>query len=292
MYERLDNCPLCNSGHFHNKIITKDHTVSGESFAIVECDKCKLNYTNPRPSINEIDSFYKSDDYISHSNQSKSLFDLIYRSVRYYTLRSKLRLINSLDTKKTLLDYGCGTGNFLNLCKNADWQVTGFEPNRTAREIAARLTNENILNSTEEIPSGQQYHIITLWHVLEHIHDLQGTMKLLTSKVKKKGFLVIALPNINSWDAQHYKEHWAGYDVPRHLYHFNPETFKTLAESNNLKISKIIPMKFDSFYISLLSEKYKYNRNNLYRAIINGFKSNKNARRSNQYSSLIYILRR
>ncbi|NNF22182.1 MAG: hypothetical protein HKN67_09580 [Saprospiraceae bacterium] len=117
-------------------------------------------------------------------------------------------------------------------------------------------------------------------------------MKLLTSKIKKKGFLVIALPNINSWDAQHYKEHWAGYDVPRHLYHFNPETFKTLAESNNLKVSKIIPMKFDSFYISLLSEKYKYSSSNPYRAMINGLKSNKSARKTNNYSSLIYILRR
>jgi len=292
MYERLDSCPLCYSGQFHNKIITKDHTVSGESFAIVECDKCKLNFTNPRPSMDEIHSFYASDEYISHTNKSKSLYDLAYRSVRHYTLRSKLKLINNLDTKKTLLDYGCGTGNFLNICKNSGWQVTGIEPNQQAREIASELTKESILAGPSELQDKQQYHVITLWHVLEHIHDLQGTMKMLKEKIKKKGYLVIALPNIKSWDAEHYRENWAGYDVPRHLYHFSPETFKTLAESNDLRISNIFPMKFDSFYISLLSEKNIYNKNKPLKAIINGLKSNSNARKDNQYSSLVYILRR
>ena len=292
MYERLDNCPLCKNGQFQNKIITKDHTVSGESFAIVECNKCGLNFTNPRPSLEEINSFYQSDAYISHSTKSKSIYDLAYRTVRYFTLRSKLRMINSLNTKMTLLDIGCGTGNFIAKCKNANWQVTGIETNEKAREIAMTATSGKVLSHISELPDGEQYHIITLWHVLEHIHDLQGTMKVLKEKVKKKGYLVIALPNNESWDSKHYKEHWAGLDVPRHLYHFNQETFRILAESNKLRIIKTIPLKFDSFYVSLLSEKYLNGYNKPYNAVMNGLKSNNNAKKNNQYSSLVYILRR
>jgi 2-polyprenyl-3-methyl-5-hydroxy-6-metoxy-1,4-benzoquinol methylase len=293
MYERLDNCPLCNSGHFHNKVITKDYTVSGESFAIVECDNCKLNFTNPRPSQNDIKSFYESEDYISHSDKSHSIYDLAYRTVRYFTLKAKVRLVNNLNTKKkTILDYGCGTGNFLASCKKASWSVTGIEPNEKARAIATSETGEDIYANIDEIPGDTEFNIITLWHVLEHIHDLKEAIKLLKKRLKKNGYLILALPNNQSWDAQQYGEHWAGYDVPRHLYHFNPETVKKLAELHEMKIKRIVPQKMDAFYISLLSEKYMNGANNPYKAILNGFKSNNNASKNNQYSSLVYILRR
>ena len=292
MYERLDNCPLCNSGHFHNKIITKDYSVSGESFAIVECDKCGFNFTNPRPSPEEIGSFYESQNYISHKDKSHSIFDIVYRIVRRFTISSKVRLIEGLDTKKTILDYGCGTGEFLKAFKLRDWEISGIEPNPGARTIAEKNTDHTIYEKAEDLPANQQYHIITLWHVLEHIHDLQETIKMLKERVKKKGFIIIALPNNKSWDLEYYKEFWAAYDVPRHLYHFNPETLKKLAKEHKLKVKQIIPMKFDAFYISLLSEKYKNNKNNAFKALINGLKSNRSARKNNQYSSLIYILRR
>lgn len=291
MYERLDNCPLCNSGHFHNKIITKDYSISEESFAIVECENCKLNFTNPRPSKTDIHTFYDSDAYISHTEKNHSIYDLAYRTVRYFTLKSKLRLINGLNTKKQILDFGCGTGNFLGSCKDAGWKIFGIEPNQKARQVAESLIGQPVFATLSDLEV-KKFNVITLWHVLEHIHDLQDTMKNLKSMLKKKGFLVIALPNNESWDAKYYKEYWAGYDVPRHLYHFNPKTFKKLAESNKLRISKIIPMKFDAFYISLLSEKYKHGTNKPQKALMNGFKSNNSAAKDNLYSSLIYILRR
>lgn len=292
MYERLDNCPLCNSGQLHNKVITKDHAISGESFAIVECDNCKLNFTNPRPSEIDIHSFYESENYISHSNTSKSIYDLAYKTVRYFTLKSKLAIINGLATKKNILDFGCGTGNFLLTCKKNGWQVTGIEPNEKARKLAIENVGDAIVTDLYSLPDNKQYHIITLWHVLEHTHDLQGTIKLLKGRLKKNGFLLIALPNNESWDAKYYKEFWAGYDVPRHLYHFNPGSFKRLTESNKLRIIKTLPQKMDAFYVSLLSEKYKNNRNMPFKALSNGIKSNKSARNDGQYSSLIYILQR
>ena len=290
MYERLDNCPLCNSGHFHNKVITKDHSVSGESFAIVECDKCKFNFTNPRPSEEEINSFYESENYISHSNSNRSILDLAYKTVRHFTLKSKVRLINKLSTKKTILDYGCGTGNFLKECQKNGWQITGVEPNQKANEFASKLTGQDIQKDLSSFSDESQFHIITLWHVLEHIHDLNETIQKLRKLLKKKGYLIIALPNHNSWDAEHYGEYWAGYDVPRHLYHFDTDTMKTFANKHNLKIRHIYPQKMDAYYVCLLSEKYINRSNRPLKAIINGNKSNRNAVSNNQYSSLIYIL--
>ena len=290
MYEILNNCPLCNSGQFHNESIIKDHSISGESFAIVQCDSCKLSFTNPRPSQNEIGRFYESEKYISHNDSSNGIFDIAYKAVRFFTLRSKLKLIESLNTGKTILDFGCGVGDFLKKCKGNNWEVTGIEPSVKAREIAKGKLNSQIAPNLDQLESNVPFDIITLWHVLEHVHDLSGCMTQLKNLLKPKGKIVIALPNNQSWDAQYYKEHWAAYDVPRHLYHFNPETFKSLAKHHNLTISQIIPQYFDSYYICLLSEKYIHSSNKPISGLNIGYKSNRKAHISNQYSSLIYIL--
>lgn len=290
MYERLDNCPLCNSGQFHNQIIVKDHSISGESFAIVQCDKCNLSFTNPRPSTTEIKRFYKSEEYISHTDATRNIFDLVYKTARFFTLRSKLKLIESYNTKKYLLDYGCGTGDFLKKCQDHNWQVKGIEPNDKARNIAKDKLNIDISFSLTNLEKGEHFNIITLWHVLEHVHDLNKTMSQLKDRLKAKGKLILALPNNESWDANFYKENWAAYDVPRHLYHFNPGTVKNLAKHHKLTISKIIPQKLDSYYVSLLSEKYIHSLNKPFKAIQTGLKSNRKARINNQYSSLIYVL--
>ena len=293
MYEKVEKCPVCKGKSIDNHIICKDFTVSGESFAITKCASCGFLFTNPRPEQSIIQNYYQSEDYISHSDKGNNLTNILYKIVRNFTLRSKLRLLNKLTPdNKSLLDYGCGTGDFLNFCQSNNWTVDGVEPSDDAKTIAEQKIGQPIHSDIKTIDTAQSYHVITLWHVLEHVHDLNKLIKKLKKLLAKDGHFIIALPNCASYDQKIYSEHWAAYDVPRHLYHFNQQTFKTFADKHELKLVDTLPMKFDSFYVSLLSEQHIHNKSNYLKAFKNGLKSNQwAAKNNNNYSSLIYILK-
>ncbi len=296
MYQKIEECPLCQSGHFGNYLICKDHSVSGESFAIVQCQNCNLRFTNPRPTPDSIVTYYLSESYISIANKTTGITDFIYKLARIFTLGWKVRLISSVANIGTVLDVGCGTGHFLKACQRKGWEVVGVEPS-PAQNQAEKLTGGTIYSELKDLPPQNKYQIITLWHVLEHIPDLNETMTHFRKILGDNGRLIIAVPNGASWDAANYQEFWAGYDVPRHLFHFTPETMKQLCSANKLRIEDTYPLKLDSFYVSLLSEKYRnlgMRRNILAlfsTAFFNGLKSNSWARRNgNNYSSLIYVI--
>lgn len=289
MYEKLELCPICKNTHFTNFSIATDHSVSGESFALVQCSKCNLVFTNPRPDESSLPSYYQSDEYISHTDKGNSLVNILYKLVRNVTLRKKHDLISKYHKKGKLLDYGCGTGHFLSYCQKNGWNTTGIEPDEGAR-IQATEKGINLANSIEEVEDNVD--IITAWHVVEHISDLRKTLKSLKAKLKKGGVLIVAVPNLSSYDAKQYGEFWAAYDVPRHLYHFSQESFGTLIDKLKLQLVDTLPMKFDSYYVSMLSEKYKTGKNNYLRAFNTGRKSNREAKRSGEYSSLIYVLKK
>lgn len=290
-YERLDNCPVCSKTDLKNFLICKDNTVSQESFVIVECVNCSFKFTNPRPDKDSIGSYYESEDYISHSNTSSGLISKAYQTVRSITIGQKVDLINKhSQAKGKLLDYGCGTGHFLTACKKDGWQISGIEPSDKARAQAEEQTGEKIGTGDLSALEPASFDIITLWHVLEHVHDLNGLMTSFASLLKPDGKLIIAVPNSDSFDAQMYKEYWAAYDVPRHLYHFNQATMKRLLKKHKFQLVETKPMMFDSYYVSMLSEKYKQGRTNIVKSVINGLKSNLHAmQHQKNYSSLIYI---
>jgi 2-polyprenyl-3-methyl-5-hydroxy-6-metoxy-1,4-benzoquinol methylase len=288
MLEQVSACPICGEKDFSKHLQTLDYTTTRESFTIQRCDHCSLLLTNPRPSKDSIEKYYESDQYISHTGGGETLMDNIYRTVRSRTLKSKLRLINKYQSKFNLLDYGCGTGQFLATCKDAGWTVTGVEPSDEAR-VRVR---KDIAVVTELEKVTAQVNAITMWHVLEHVHDLNETMAKLRSLLTNNGTIFIAVPNHESYDARYYKNFWAGYDVPRHLWHFSKENIKTLLTRHNLKLQAIRPMMFDSFYVSLLSEGYNHpGKSGLMKAasaLSRGLLSNLKAGKDN-HSSLIYI---
>lgn len=295
--ERLTKCPLCKSGLFLNLTDITDHSISKEKFRLCQCSNCELIFTNPRPDQNHIQSYYESNDYISHQDKTNNLTGLIYKSVRLYTIRQKVKWLNKYSEQKgNLLDIGCGTGYFLNAAKNNGWTVTGIEPNKTARTIA-KNKGLKVYSDIDKLNSDQLYTCISLFHVLEHVHQLRKTIKKLIYLLDENGCLIIAVPNHNSSDALLYGEYWAGWDVPRHLYHFNQNSIDYLAKEFNLRIEKILPMKFDSYYVSLLSEKYLRPQQSFLSQLIKGFKnglqSNKWAKENNNnYSSLLFILKK
>lgn len=290
MYERLDECPSCKHTKLSNYLICKDHSVSGESFALVKCEKCQLIFTNPRPEAGSIAMYYESTNYISHTDHANNLVNLAYKLVRSITLRQKLKLIQSFTQAKKLLDFGCGTGAFLKYCQAHHYQISGFEPNPNAKLLAANSLKIELLHTLSQIKKTRKYDIITAWHVIEHVHDLRDTLKTLRKSLHEDGHLFIALPNINSYDALHYGAHWAAYDVPRHLYHFSRLSFERLIRSVKLKIKAIHPMKFDAYYVSLLSEENKTGNKNILQALSTGYRSNNTGLKTNEYSSLIYVL--
>jgi 2-polyprenyl-3-methyl-5-hydroxy-6-metoxy-1,4-benzoquinol methylase len=284
-------CPVCNS-HANNLLYQCiDYSVSKEKFNLVKCATCSMVYTNPIPDESEIGRYYKTQDYISHTDTRKGLIHKLYHLVRKRTLQKKNKLITRLNDGKvgSVLDVGCGTGHFLTQCKNSGWKIQGTEPDEDANRIARDLTGEHIHHAINEVIGSEIFDIITLWHVLEHVHQLKETLDRIHSFLKKTGYLMIAVPNLESLDAAIYKENWAAFDVPRHLYHFSKSSMVQLMGNHGFRLHQIIPMIFDSYYVSLMSEK-NINSNTLTgmcKATINGFRSNLAG--NNNQSSLIYI---
>jgi len=282
-----------NNNNLEPYISCKDYTVSHETFSIFIDKKNELLITTPQPLIENLGKYYESEEYISHSNTSKTVIDKVYQRVRNHTIKKKVKLINSFNCEeKTILDIGAGTGDFLAACKNNGWQIAGVEPNDKARTIACKKTQGDlqIMESLEKF-NGNTFDVITMWHVLEHVPNLTAYISQLKLFLKPKGTLIIAVPNFKSYDANYYKEFWAAYDVPRHLWHFSKKSIQELFRKEKMEVVKVVPMKFDSYYVSLLSEKNKTGKSNFIKAFFIGFKSNIKARTSKESSSHIYIIK-
>lgn len=287
------HCPVCGSEEINPLLTVNDHSVSHEDFVVWQCANCSLRFTQDVPDENSIAPYYSSPDYISHTNTNKGLINQLYQSVRKHTLNQKANLvIHYTNTQGRILDLGAGIGAFLNTMKEKSWEVIGIEPDEGAKEQAKKLFDLDLANLSilEQLPENS-FDAITLWHVLEHIHQLHETIERLKTLLKPNGKIFIAVPNYQSADANAYKLYWAAYDVPRHLYHFTPKAMNILLQQNGLKIIAKKPMWFDSFYISLLSSKYKNKKTNWIGAGFNGIRSNLKALLNKDYSSsLIYVI--
>lgn len=288
------HCPVCKSDSVQPALKATDHTVSQEEFFIWHCNTCTARFTQDVPGQEEIGTYYASAGYISHSDTREGIINNLYHLVRKRTLASKRKLVMHETglNRGAILDIGCGTGAFLHTMKNAGWTVTGLEPDAAARVKAVELYGVNPLEPDklfELTPASCQ--AITMWHVLEHVHQLHQYIKQIGTLLSEKGKLFIAVPNYTSKDADTYREHWAAYDVPRHLYHFSPQSMEKLLKTYNLKLITCTPMWFDSFYVSMLSEKYKNGKGNILKAVINGFLSNLKAwGNTKKCSSVIYVI--
>lgn len=269
----------------------KDHTVSGERFKLFLDTEYDMLVTTPKPDPEALGTYYESEDYISHTDAKRSFFEKVYHLVKVYSLRKKVKLVTKLNGGTgNLLDIGAGTGDFLLEAKKSNWIVDGVEPSEQAKELAHKK-GISLKPDTTAYPASS-FDMITMWHVLEHVPDVFVQIKELKRLIKPGGYVLIAVPNYKSYDANYYKSFWAAYDVPRHLWHFSKNAIHKLFKKENMFLEKVLPMKFDSFYVSLLSEKYKTGKMNFFKAFILGYTSNRKGKSSKEYSSHIYILKK
>ncbi|MEX0360002.1 MAG: class I SAM-dependent methyltransferase [Allomuricauda sp.] len=268
---------------------TKDYSVSNEEFDLLYDAELDMLVTQPQPE--DLFRYYESEAYISHTDAKTSVVDKLYQLVKRFNLGKKIQIAENQNVRsKNLLDFGAGTGDFLATAKERGFEVYGVEPNPKARDRAKQKGIE--LSESLSNFKGSKYGVITLWHVLEHLPNLDGQLKELKELLEEDGLLVVAVPNYKSFDAKHYKSHWAAYDVPRHLWHFSRTSISKLFERHQMEVIQTHPMIFDSFYVSLLSEKYKGNKFYFFKAFAIGLWSNMSAWFSKEYSSVIYLIKR
>lgn len=274
--------------HFNLKL--KDYFLTKEVFSLKKNQEFGFLETHPRPD--DLSRYYDTDAYLSHSDSAKGIFAKLYQFIKVINIRMKYSMLGNPQAESKLLDYGCGVGDFLLYAKNQGLNTYGFEPNSNARKIASRKVGETTILKNELRDISQKFDYITLWHVLEHIPDLLEFVEQLKHHLNPGGEILIAVPNHRSLDAKLYKEHWAAYDVPRHLWHFSPESIQKLFQGFGMKIEKTYPLWFDSFYVSLLSEKYKKNRFGFIRAFLVAFISNLFGIFNGNFSSVVYKIRK
>ena len=295
--EVLESCPLCGGGGVSDHHRSLDNLVSKQLFGVSLCHACGFLFTNPRPDAQAMGKYYCSDDYISHTDGGSSLFDKLYRRIRKFMIVKKYSVVEKHKTVNgaaTLLDYGCGTGEFLKYCQYKGYNVMGYEPGNNASVMARNkslqvLVDEPLLEQLEE----NQFQVITLWHVFEHIVDFQQKIDLFSRKLCDNGILIIAVPEHKSYDAKFYKEHWAAWDVPRHVNHFEEKTLTRAVFNSGFVLVKKYPLIFDSYYIALLSERKKNKIVRFLLACMVGFWSNIHGLLGKSpFSSQIYVFKK
>ncbi len=267
---------------------TKDYSVSNEEFHLLVDEDLEMLVTNPVPE--NLSSYYESENYISHTDASKTFSDRIYQSVKKINLKNKIKLVQKHVASKRILDVGAGTGDFLIVAKENDFEIFGVEPNLKAKQ-KAKQKGVYLKNSLDDFENST-FDVITLWHVLEHLPNLDEQVLKISKLLSENGILIIAVPNYKSYDAKFYKKYWAAFDVPRHLWHFSKTSIQKLFSKKGIELVNTYPMIFDAFYVSLLSEKYKNGKQNLIKAFFIGLYSNFKALGTKEYSSLIYVLKR
>ena len=246
------NCIICSSESTSPFLMINDRLANiKEDFQLVKCE-CGLVYLNPRPKFENIKKFYQSHEYDPHKNLKNNFRDKTYKIVQKLTLKWKHKIITSFITTGALLDIGGGRGAFAKFMKEKGWEVTLQE---NFGKIDKRINGLHHIKKLEELDCSDKFDVITLWHSLEHIHDIHALFNKINKFLNPVGILLIAVPNINAPERKFYNKNWAPYDAPRHLYHFNLSSLTLLCSNYGYEIVQKFSLYQDTPYNILLSIK-------------------------------------
>jgi len=293
----LEKCPICGHSEFEKVYDLDDYKITQETFSLEKCPECTLIFTVDPPLGENIGRYYESDDYLEHSNRKNDLFSKMYSWGRDLMFGYKYGIIKKLGPKGKILDIGAGSGYYLNFMSKKGYEVQGIEMSERARnhaksEHGLHIHPDEMFHNRD---FKQKFDMISLWHVMEHLYDLNKVMKRFDELLNPNGSLVIALPNYNALEVQTYKKYWNGWDVPRHLWHFSPQSIRKLVGNHGFEITSMHTMPLDPLFNTLLTNKYRKGNPlvNVLRmgtvgvaSLIQGFFNVEKA------SSIIYIIKR
>ena len=244
------HCIICSSKYASSFISLNDRlSNSSKKYNLLKCI-CGFIYLNPRPDIGEINHYYKLDNYDPHKESFNSFWNTAYHYVQKVTLNWKYRIITKYIKKGSLLDIGGGKGEFAQFINKKGWDVT-FQDNMT--DLNRRENNSFFVRELSNVNSTKRFDVITLWHSLEHIHNIKYLFDSINNMLKDSGILIIAVPNMNAPERKFYKYTWAPYDAPRHLYHFNLDSLNKLCQNKGYYIMSKYSLYQDIPYNVILS---------------------------------------
>ena len=263
-----------------------DHFLTKETFTIKKTLIKGLLKTHPAPSKNKIQLYYRSDKYISHNSTTPGVFFFIYRVIRSFNFWFKYKFVGKKELFSKTLDFGSGDQYFMEQLQRRNHNVFGIDP------LKSNISKQVYGSVFDESLDSKNFSCITAWHSLEHVHDLENTITRFHKILDDNGTVIVAVPNYRSFDARLYKSFWAAYDVPRHLWHFDKKSIKKVFSNNGFSFIKSAPLLFDSYYVSLLSERYKKSIFRVFNSIVVGTVSNIIGFFTKEYSSNIFVFKK
>jgi 2-polyprenyl-3-methyl-5-hydroxy-6-metoxy-1,4-benzoquinol methylase len=255
----IESCLVCGNSDQTDQMTVTDHLVSKDDFTLVKCPKCQFRYISDPPSAAGAYRFYDTEEYVEHSDNAEGIVNRVYHYARQWMLKYKYRLLESHGAKRKLLDFGTGTGYFIQAMKSKGYDVRGIEISEKARSFgiknfALQLFAPDRLYD-KDFEGGYGY--ITFWHVLEHVYEPHMVLQRLKELMADDGVMIVALPNYKCLEAKYYKGYWNGYDVPRHLWHFTKDSFISYMNGQGFKLIKTSRLPLDPYYNCLISESYR-----------------------------------
>lgn len=247
----FSSCFFCGSHDIGSSIASVERLSKKETFHIATCGACGMKRTIDAPALKDIGTYYAHESYVSHTGVR--VWPL--RVLRTLRLWLRAHMISSFFQRKgSLLDIGCGVGDFAALIQKQGWNVLCIEPDESTRQKAQKQYKLDVrdVSALAHLPEAT-FDVITLWHVLEHMYDPLQTGATVKRLLNSEGVCIVAVPNAEAYSAEHYGCNWVAYDVPRHVSHFRSRDIHTWAERSGLEVIRQSSVPLDEFFCCLKS---------------------------------------